>query len=561
MMNWTFFTRCFCLTMVMVQSTLLVGRATLLCPEIKLQVDRLPDLHIPRAGHAVVCANGEITVIGGHTSGFVPTATAEYFRDGKWHLLNTVYAHDQGFFLPMESGNIIVSGGHEQPLGIGQTFTMERYDPVAHVFTGFGCLEKRRAMAEAVELDSGKVIISGNWYYDDCMECYDGSRQCQYVKEVSKARSYPYVFRVAKDDAFVFGAYDLHGVPIDSIIVDRLKGTPFRVPLFDTWRPTHIQWPFYSEVCFIGDKTKNDYSYLFPVTDSLGQWAVAQVRGTQFSILPTKCPVPMESSWGSVYYHHVILADRQNGRAYLFGTDKDYSRLYVLCIDYAHVKESEAAPLSLYYTDPLPNVGFAMPVLTDEGDLIIIGGTRDNNYEPLATALLLHLGNHAAAPRQVMTLWMWLLVAALILCGGGLAIVYLRQRNRNTITKNAEIAGSIDTAPIDDALMKRICQLMEEEHLFLNNELKVADVAAKLGTNSTYISATINSLKGCAFSQFVNGYRVEFAKQLLSYNPNKKISEVWASSGFANETSFFRTFKTFTGMTPSEWRAKSTDNS
>jgi AraC-like DNA-binding protein len=202
-----------------------------------------------------------------------------------------------------------------------------------------------------------------------------------------------------------------------------------------------------------------------------------------------------------------------------------------------------------------------MPVLTDEGDLIIIGGTRDNNYEPLATALLLHLGNHAAAPRQVMTLWMWLLVAALILCGGGLAIVYLRQRNRNTITKNAEIAGSIDTAPIDDALMKRICLLMEEEHLFLNNELKVADVAAKLGTNSTYISATINSLKGCAFSQFVNGYRVEFAKQLLSYNPNKKISEVWASSGFANETSFFRTFKTFTGMTPSEWRAKSTDNS
>ena len=43
-----------------------------------LQVERLADLHISRAGHVVFCANGEVTVVGGHTSGFVPTATAEY---------------------------------------------------------------------------------------------------------------------------------------------------------------------------------------------------------------------------------------------------------------------------------------------------------------------------------------------------------------------------------------------------------------------------------------------------------------------------------------------------
>jgi AraC-like DNA-binding protein len=34
-----------------------------------------------------------------------------------------------------------------------------------------------------------------------------------------------------------------------------------------------------------------------------------------------------------------------------------------------------------------------------------------------------------------------------------------------------------------------------------------------------------------------------------------KITEVFLSSGFANETTFFRIFKAVTGMTPNEWKA------
>ena len=52
------------------------------CPIIKVAAERLPDLNIPRSGHSVFVANGEVTVVGGHTSGFVLTPTAEYFKDG-----------------------------------------------------------------------------------------------------------------------------------------------------------------------------------------------------------------------------------------------------------------------------------------------------------------------------------------------------------------------------------------------------------------------------------------------------------------------------------------------
>jgi len=41
-------------------------------PMIHLNVEQLPDLNIPRAGHQVFCANGEFVVAGGHTDGSLP---------------------------------------------------------------------------------------------------------------------------------------------------------------------------------------------------------------------------------------------------------------------------------------------------------------------------------------------------------------------------------------------------------------------------------------------------------------------------------------------------------
>ena len=54
--------------------------------------ERLPDLAVPRSGHALLYLNGELTVLGGHTTGFIPTPTAEYFKDGAWHAVSTLYS-------------------------------------------------------------------------------------------------------------------------------------------------------------------------------------------------------------------------------------------------------------------------------------------------------------------------------------------------------------------------------------------------------------------------------------------------------------------------------------
>ena len=48
----------------------------------------------------------------------------------------------------------------------------------------------------------------------------------------------------------------------------------------------------------------------------------------------------------------------------------------------------------------------------------------------------------------------------------------------------------------------------------------------------------------------------DVAKDIIRREPEKKISEVWMASGFSTETSFFRTFKSVTGMTPNEFKTK-----
>ncbi len=568
----------FLLLAVMLPMTLLAvvhdGNMEVMCPQVKVEVKRLPDLNTPRAGHYTFCVNGEVVVVGGHTSGFVPTATAEYYSNGRWHLMQTVYEHDQGFYLPLKSGKVMIAGGHEQHLGIGQIFAVELYDPVSHTFEGFGCLDKKRCMAGSVELDSGRVIIAGNWYADDGIETFDGqNRLFSFVKNVFVGRVYPYVFRTAKDDAIVFGSRDIHGEPLGSIVVDCLSGGTFHADLFDEWRPMPLHWPFCSADCFIGDEAKGEYAYLFPVENTEGQLAIAQMSHIRsqlpsdnshltFNILTS---IPQQSQWGEIHYFSHFVADRNAGRGYLTGYGDD-GRLYALCIDYAHSTSASGAPLTLYYTEPQDSIGYSMPVLTADGDLMMVGGATDSNFVPCSSALLLRVGksdekskmSNVSSTFDILWLICYIFLALLLLLGLFFLLRAHRRKNRiipdDTSLPLSEENGG--TGESDSELMQRIVKLMEQQQMYLNSDLKVSDVATALGTNSRYISDCIKNLQGCSFSRFVNTYRINHAKEMMRTHPDMKIATLCMESGFTYETSFFRTFKTITGMTPREWIAQ-----
>ena len=408
-------------------------------------------------------------------------------------------------------------------------------------------------------MDSGRIVISGNWFQDDGIEQYDGSRQSKFVKAVAQHRSYPYIIRTAKDNVIIFGARDNHANDFDTIIIDRLKGKPFTVPLLETWRPLCPLSGCHC-ACFIGDEAKGDYTNLIPVIRGDSLVSIARVQGETFSLLPTTCPIPMQSQWGAICWYAPILADRKLGRAYIVGYGENYPkdtgdhRFYVAAIDY----QTTPAPVTLLYSEPQDSVGRYQPVLTDDGDLMVVGGVlhQNNNYDAASTVLLLHVGKGATtAEGSGLPWWLWVLLAVLLVAAAVAFIAIRLRRGKKPAGTPVQSADTVTTAN-DKELMERICRYMEEQQPYLNSELKVQDVADALGTNRTYVSNCIKNVRGCSFSQFVNGYRIAYAQQLLRQNSTIKLSEVWTASGFSSESSFFRAFKAITGMTPKDWLVK-----
>ena len=528
------------------------GVERLKCPIIKIDAERLPDMNVPRSGHSVFFVNDELTVAGGHTSGFVLTPTVEYFKDGEWHLLQTVYNHDGGVSIVMKSGKVLLAGGFKDNLGIGQSFEVEFYDPVTHQSKGFGCLDQKRVSGAALELDSGRVMIAGNWYADDGIEIFDGKTSFLHVKEVSQSRSLPHVFRTSNDAVIVAG-YDSHGEPIDTIIVDRLYGEPFRNELFENWKPLHYDLVQHGDDSFIGDETNGEFRYLMPVKNGIGQLAIVEVRDTVFSPLATSCPVPMMSQWGTISYITPVYADRKHKRGYVVGFD-DTNRLYALCIDYSKLP----APLTLYHTDPLPEAGMmTIPVLTPDGNLILTGGVgseANSNFSPLASVWLLRLNGEESAGFAAGTKgWLWWALAAILIAAIVAFVMKFRKPRPQPTTEDV-----LEPLPQKEntLLMQRICELMDERQLYLQQGLRVSDIASVLGTNSRYISDCIKANRGYSLSQFINGYRIEHSKKLMIEHPEMKLSTVATESGFSNDKALGRSFKEFTGLTPTEWKNK-----
>lgn len=530
------------------------------CPMVKIEAERLPDLNMPRHSNlALFCQNGELTIFGGHTTGFVMTPTAEYYSNGKWHQMPMTYNHDYGLCVRLSSGKLLLGGGATQNLGIGQSFETEVYDPFTHTFSQYGCLDRKRFHSTGIELDSGRVVIAGNWYTKDGIELYDTlTNTFSFVKEVAQPRSHSYIFRTAKDNVMILSGIGDRGEAITAPIIDRLKGEPFTVPLFETWFPLYAHNDINSEDSFIGDASEGDYAYLMPVMNNDGQVAIAQVRDTVFTLLPTACPIPMESTWGPIRWAGSILVDRKAHRGYLIGDNAD-CRQFILAIDYA----AEPAKLTVYYTDPMPDAGCYQPVISPEGNLYIVGGTnaKHSNFNPLPSVLCYHLGRPAseASNQGSVHLILWIVLALALLAAISLILFFrLKHKKAHSIESAVTGTGSLgfaSGASPHDCLMQQITQLMEEKRPYLNSDLKMLDIASQLGVRQSELSACISTFKKCSFSQFVNSYRVAYAQQLMREQSDIKMSQVGQESGFANDTTFYRVFKTITGLTPSEWLA------
>ena len=98
---------------------------------------------------------------------------------------------------------------------------------------------------------------------------------------------------------------------------------------------------------------------------------------------------------------------------------------------------------------------------------------------------------------------------------------------------------------------------MNKEKLYLNPAIALNDFAQKLEIAPCYVSQIINESFQQNFREFVNTYRIEESKQLLTrQHQNLNILGIALDAGFNSKSAFNNAFKKYTGITPKEFKKK-----
>ncbi|SNT15276.1 AraC-type DNA-binding protein [Ekhidna lutea] len=107
------------------------------------------------------------------------------------------------------------------------------------------------------------------------------------------------------------------------------------------------------------------------------------------------------------------------------------------------------------------------------------------------------------------------------------------------------------------AIYNKTIELIEAEQYFLNKSLKISDLAKELSCNERYVSRAINKFSSGNFNKFINSFRIEHSKELLTGGKfdHYTIEAIADESGFSNKVSFYNAFKGDTGMSPTQYRA------
>lgn len=504
---------------------------------------QMKNLLVPRSHHMAFVSGEDIVVVGGHTTGFVPTASAEYYHGGRWRPLQSLYTHDCGFRVRLRDGRWMLAGGCDQYLGIGQSYVAEVYDSTTRSFSPLPIMEQKRSLARGMSLPDGTVVISGNALAPDILEVYKPETGPLESRPAQEQRMLPFLFRTGSDDVLLLSSVGNRWEERDTVKLEYLRreGT-FSHPLLETWKPIHTcssNWT--PEGCAV-DST----SFLLAVQNAAGKAAVMLVKDGDLSLLPTRWDIPSGNPANPIQWSDHLLVHRGREAALLLGSDAD-GGVYICRIDYREALSGGEAPVCLYHAQ-YPGLFFTLDgpasVLLPDGRLLLIGGRPRNNYEPYATVVAYYPFEGPFPGSARLGAWWWIL---LLLAAAAVGVVLLLKGRRTD--------GQAATVPEPDTeRMQRFRELMETEKLYLKKGLRIDDVAARMASNQKYISACINRNTGKSFTDCINEYRVRYAQELLVNHPELKIQDIGERAGFSSSVSFHRNFLLITGKTPARWR-------
>lgn len=131
---------------------------------------------------------------------------------------------------------------------------------------------------------------------------------------------------------------------------------------------------------------------------------------------------------------------------------------------------------------------------------------------------------------------------------GWLAYSYLIQIA--VIIQNAHASG--DHSPVQSKVPAKLKEAIDYIHKNCCSLIGVSEVAQHCGITNTYLSRLFKNAMDCSPNEYITNLRISNAKYLI--HSGRSLTDACYLSGFSNYTYFTSKFKSYTGMTPSQYQ-------
>lgn len=122
---------------------------------------------------------------------------------------------------------------------------------------------------------------------------------------------------------------------------------------------------------------------------------------------------------------------------------------------------------------------------------------------------------------------------------------------KETRKKNIQINN--ETSEEDQELLNAIETKMGEEKFYLNENFSSQHVFTNFEISRSKLDELLVQRKGISFAEWLNSFRIEYAKNLLLSNDQYTIDALSTMSGFSSRSAFYAAFKKITQITPTEY--------
>lgn len=101
----------------------------------------------------------------------------------------------------------------------------------------------------------------------------------------------------------------------------------------------------------------------------------------------------------------------------------------------------------------------------------------------------------------------------------------------------------------------KIHEVKKYVELNIKDDLSLKELSQIACVSPAYFSSVFKKYVGITLSEYIAKKRIEYAIQLIK-TTDKYFTEIATQSGFNNSTNFIKSFKKFTGLTPSEFKKR-----